>query len=51
MLLAGPIHCTGNQYMDHVEIFSVSLAWDLSTIYLLILVGVELPLCLVVTPS
>ena len=35
--------------MDYVEIFNISL--DLATIYLLVLVGVELLLCLVVTPS
>ena len=31
MLLAGPISHTSTQYMDFVEIFSISL--DLSTIY------------------
>ena len=48
MLLAGPISHTSIQYMDFVEIFNVSL--DLSTIYFifLILMGVELPLCIVV---
>ena len=49
MLLAGPISHTSTQYMDFVEIFNISL--DLSTIFLLILVGVELPLCIVVTLS
>ena len=49
MLLAGPISHTSTQFMDFVEIFSISL--DLSTIYFLILVGVELPLCIVVTLS
>ena len=34
--------------MDYVEISYVSL--DLSTIYVLVLVGVELPLCIVDTP-
>ena len=34
------------QYMDFIEIFSVSL--DLSTIYLLVLVGDEVPLWVVV---
>ena len=32
MLLAGPISHTSTQYMDLVEIFSISL--ELSTIYL-----------------
>ena len=49
MLLAGLISHTSIQYLDLVEVFNVSL--DLSTIYLLVLVGVELPLCLVVTLS
>ena len=51
MLLAEPISYTSIQCMDFVETFNVSL--DLSTIYfiLLILVGVELPLCIVVTLS
>ena len=49
MLFAGPVSHISNQYMDYVEIFNVSL--DLSTIYLLFLVGVDLPLCVVVTPS
>ena len=49
MLLAGPISHTSTQYMDFVETFNISL--DLSTTYLLILVGVELPLCKVVTLS
>ena len=39
---------TSIQYMNFVEIFGVSL--DLSTIYLLVLGGAELPLCAVVTP-
>ena len=49
MLLAEPISHTSAQYMDFVEISNISL--DLSTIFLLILVGVELPLCMVVTLS
>ena len=44
VLLAGPISHTSIQYMD----FNVSL--NLSTNYLLLLMGVELPLCAVVTP-
>ena len=49
LLLAGSISHTSIQYMDFVEIFSVSL--DLCTVYFtfLILVGVELSLCIVVT--
>ena len=47
MLLAGPISHTSTQYIDFVA-FYISL--DLSTI-LLILVGAELPLCVVVTLS
>ena len=48
MLLAGPISNTSIQCMDFVKISNVSL--DLATIYFifLILVGVELPLCIVV---
>ena len=47
MLLAGPISHISIQYMDFVEIFNISL--DFSAIYFifLILVGVELPLCIV----
>ena len=45
MLFAGPISHTSTQYMDFVETFNISL--DLSTI----LVGVELPLCIVVALS
>ena len=48
MLLAGRISHTSIQYADYVEFFSVSL--DLSSVYLLVLEGVELPLCVVVTP-
>ena len=49
MLLAGPISHISVQYMDFVEIFNVS-ALDLSTVYFvfLVLVGVELPLCIIV---
>ena len=48
MLLARPISHTSTQYMDFVKIFNISL--DLSSIFiLLILLGVELPLCIVVT--
>ena len=48
MLLAGPISQTSTQYMDIIEVFNVSLF--LSTIYFtfLILMGAELPLCIVV---
>ena len=49
MLLAGPVSLTGIQYTDFVKIFNISL--DLSTIYLLVLVDVEFPFCVVVTPS
>ena len=49
MLLAGPVFHTSIQYIYHIEIFNISQ--DFSTIYLLILVGVELPLCKVVTPT
>ena len=47
MLLAGPNSHTSIQYKDFVEIFNVSL--DCSTVYHVHLVGVELPLCTVVT--
>ena len=50
MLLAGPISHISSQYMDVVEVFNISL--DLSILFtVLILVGVELPLCTVVTLS
>ena len=49
MLLAGPISHTSTQYMDFVEIFNIVL--DLSAIYFSYSVGVELPLCIVVTLS
>ena len=47
--LAEPISHTSTHYMDFVEIFNISM--DLSYTYLLILVGVELPLCIVVILS
>ena len=43
MLSAEKVSHTSIQYMHFVEILNVSL--DLSTIYFLILVGVEFPLC------
>ena len=49
MLLAGPISHTSIQYMDYIEILNNLL--DLSTIYLLVLVGIKLPLCVVFTTS
>ena len=51
MLLAGPISHTSSQYMDFIKIFNISL--DLSTIHFahFNLVGVELPLCMVITLS
>ena len=49
MLLAGPISHTSTQYIDFVDCFYISL--DLSTIHFAHLVGVELPLCVVVTLS
>ena len=48
-LLAGPVSHTSIQYMNYVEIFNFSM--DLSVIYLLVLVSVEFPSCVVVTPS
>ena len=48
MLLAAPVSHTSIQQMDYVEIFNVAL--NLSTIYFLVLVGVELPLRAAVTP-
>ena len=48
MLLAGPISHTSTQYIDFVAFY---ISMDLSTNYLLILVGVELPLCVVVSLS
>ena len=49
VLFAGPISYPGTQCMDFVEIFNISL--DSSTIFWLILVGVEFPLCIVVIIS
>ena len=49
MLLAGPVSHTSTQYIDFVEIFNISL--DFLLFILIILVGVELPLCIVVTLS
>ena len=49
MFSTGLISHTSIQYMYYVGIFNVSL--DLSTIHLIVLVSVELPLCIVVTPS
>ena len=49
MLLAGPISHTGTQYTDFAEILNNSL--DFLPFILLILVGVELALCIVVTLS
>ena len=49
MLLAGPISHTSTRCMDFVEIFNIIP--NLSTIYFLISVGVELPLCIVITLS
>ena len=49
VLLAGPISHTSTQYILILSIFYISM--DLSTNYLFILVGVELPLCVVVTLS
>ena len=49
MLLAGPISHTGTQYIDFVDFF-IFHCICLASI-LLILVGVELPLCVVVTLS
>ena len=49
MLLAGPISHTSTQYIDFVDFFIFH--WICLPSILLILVGVELPLCVVVTPS
>ena len=50
MLLAGPISHTNILYKDFVEIFnaSICLLFICLRFILLILVGVELPLCIVV---
>ena len=47
MLLAGPISHTNIQYMDFSKIFMFH--WICQC--LLVVVGVELPLCVVATPS
>ena len=49
MLLAGPVSHTSLQHMDFIKLFSVSL--DGSKFILIILVGIELPFCIVVTLS
>ena len=49
MLLAGPISHTSTQYIDFVNfLYFTGFVYYL---FLLILVGVELPLCVVVTLS
>ena len=48
-LLAGPISHTSTQYIDFVDIFTFH--WICLPFILLILVGVELPLCVIVTLS
>ena len=50
MLLAGPVSHTSTQYIDFVGVFFI-FQWICLPIILLILVGVELPLCVVVTLS
>ena len=50
VLLAGPISHTSTQYIDFVNFFLI-FHWICLTSILLILVGVELPLCVVVTLS
>ena len=47
VLLAGPVSHTSTEYMDFVGISNISLIYLL--FILLILVGVELPLCMIVT--
>ena len=49
MLLAGPTSHTSTQYIDFVDFFIFH--WICLPSILLILVGVELPLCVVVTLS
>ena len=49
MLLAGPISHTSTQYIDFCRFFIFH--WICLPSILLILVGVELPLCVVVTLS
>ena len=48
MLLTGTISHTSIQYMDFVEIFNASLYLSTICFIFLILVGDELPLCIVV---
>ena len=49
VLLAGPISHTSTQYIDFVDFFMFH--WICLPSILLILVGVELPLCVAVTLS
>ena len=49
MLLTGPISHNSTQYMDFVEISTFH--WICLLFILLILVGVEVPVCIVVTLS
>ena len=49
MLLVGPISHTSTQYMDFVEVSIFH--WICLLFITLILVGIELPLCIVVTLS
>ena len=49
MLLAGQISHTSTQYIDFVDFFTFH--WICLPFILLILVGVELPLCAIVTLS
>ena len=49
MLLAGPISHTSTQYIGFVDF--LTFHWICRPFILLILVGVELPLCIVVTLS
>ena len=51
MLLAGPVSHTSTQYIDFVDfiLFFFTFHWISLPSILLILVGVELPLCVVVT--
>ena len=54
MSLAGPISHTSTQYIDFVDFLHFTgfvYRLDLSGFILLILVGVELPLCIVITLS
>ena len=47
MPLAGPISHTGIQHMDFVKIVNVLLGFSTFYFIFLILVGAELPLCIV----